>query len=300
MGFYCKLQIILICIVLGGYISACATVNNMKRTEEKFETKIWHEEPQNKDIKAVIILLHGLNLRPQRMDDWSKTLSAHGAKVIRFALYGHTGDFAHMKNVTPDLWRKQFREAIEVAKANALTHNVPIYFIGFSLGALVGLEWLANEDNPNHIFNKMVLIAPALSVAWYSQAAINLLSIFGKGLILPSRSPLSYRANKGTSIAAYQSLFELKKSLEQKKYRNANVNTLVLIDRDDELVDSRGIQKIISQFKLSHWILEIVDNRFAYDNYGFRHLMVDEEAIGKVLWKSLSEMVIRHFGLNHS
>lgn len=260
-------------------------------------TEIWQEAPKNQNVKAIVLLLHGLNLKPDKMNDWSHSLSAHGAHVMRFSLHGHSGDLKHMKTVTADLWRKQFNEAVEHARLKAAEHEVPMYFVGFSLGALTALEWLSNEQPSSRLFDKMVLIAPALSVPWYSKFAINMLGILGRGFMLPSRSPQHYRANKGTSIAAYQALFALKESLETNQYKNANVNTLVLIDRNDELVNSREIQKIIERSKLGLWTLHIVDNRFAYDNFGFRHLMVDQEAMGKELWQNLNHLVLEHFQL---
>src|SRR5580704_6752517 len=270
MSLYCQIKgaVIFIItstylIIINVYIGGCATVSMMdKKDAVVVQTKIWQEEVKNEDVKAIVILLHGLNLKPQKMDDWSKVLSAHGAEVLRFALYGHTGDCDHMREVTADIWRQQFMEVVELARSEAKKYHVPIYFIGFSLGALVGLEWLANSRDHEEEFKKMVLIAPALSIPWYSQAAVKMLSVFGRGLMLPSRSPETYRANKGTSIAAYQALFELKESLERREYAHANIPTLVVIDREDELIDSRGVRKLIQEFRLDAWRLEIVDNRF--------------------------------------
>ncbi len=305
MGFMNRAMIVFFYLVVASYCCGCATVGTMKKHKkdavDSIETKIWHEEPQKGPVRAVVILAHGLNLRPQRMDGWSQLLSGHGAQVIRFALYGHTGDALHMQTVTADVWRAQFAEVVKIAKIRAEEDGVPIYFIGFSLGALVGLEWLSCQDDPVMPgFAKMVLIAPALSVPWYSRFAIKMLSLFGTRLLLPSRSPETYRANKGTSIAAYQALFGLKEALEKNDYKNANIDTLVLIDRNDELVDSGDIRSIIEHHHLSNWNLELVDNRFAHTTYGFRHLLVDEEAIGKALWGNLSALVLHHFGLNET
>src|SRR5579871_6808027 len=262
--------------------SGCVTVGTMKRSKEKMiDMKIYHEEPKGQ-AKAVVILLHGLNLVPSKMDDWAHILADHGAHVLRWPLYGHTGDPEHMRSVTAEDWRKQFKDIALLGEAKAKELSVPLYFFGFSLGALVALAWLAHEEHP--AVEKMVLIAPAISVPWYSRALINALAVFGHGLILPSRSPAQYRANPGTSVAAYLALFALKDSLEASKYKNANVKTLILIDRHDELVNSQEIRDIIARFNLGQWNLEIVDNRFAYDNYGFRHLMVDQEAMGKELF----------------
>jgi pimeloyl-ACP methyl ester carboxylesterase len=282
-------------IFLAALLNGCATVSMMTHDEQGNENKIWQEAP-GQTPKAVVLLLHGLNLKPSRMDDWSSLLSAHGAHVVRFALYGHEGNAKKMRLVHENIWRKQFREAAHLALEKSRQLNVPFYFIGFSLGALVALEWLASNEEGQR-FDKMVLIAPAISVPWYSRAAIKALSLFGRSLILPSRSPEHYRANRGTSLAAYFALFALKDSLLEKQYLNANVDTLVLIDPEDELVDSRGIRDVVKRFKLSSWQIEIIDNQFAFDNYRFRHLMVDKEAIGETMWSKLSELVLHHFKL---
>lgn len=272
-------------VILGGWLSSCATVLVMKNN---LSQKLWCDEPQV-PVRSVVVMLHGLNLKPKKMDDWSKLLTDHGALVVRASLYGHQGSYEEMRDVTADIWRKQFQEAMAEAKMLADKHGVPLSFIGFSLGALVALEGI--KDWP---ISKMVLIAPALSTPWYSETAIKMLSIFGRGFMLPSRSPKNYRANRGTSIAAYQALFELKDSLEKNDYQNANKDTLVLIDRADELVSFADIRKAIEKHHLSRWDLQIISNQFAYKNYGFRHLMVDQEAMGKELWSQVSSMVLKH------
>jgi pimeloyl-ACP methyl ester carboxylesterase len=291
--FIRKLRLGAVVYFLSFYIS-CVTVTNMDQDIITKPIYKIEQKPPKGPKKAIVVLLHGLNLKPERMDDWAQKLSFHGSHVISFALYGHGDDKNHMAKVTANIWREQIDEAILLAQKKALG-EVPVYFLGFSLGALVGLEALSRH--PNAIFQKMVLIAPALSTPWYSRGAIKALSIFGKGFILPSRSPKEYRAHKGTSIAAYQALFELLDSVMAHEFKNANVSTLLLIDQHDELVDSKDIRKIIWDYKLSQWQLEIVDNRYAYDTYGFRHLMVDEESVGQELWEHIANMVINHLGL---
>lgn len=298
MGFIIRAALALFCLILSAYGSSCATVSSMKQEQKNpLNTTIWQDEPQAGPAKAVVLLLHGLNLRPQKMDDWSTLLTSHGAFVVRLALHGHAGDVKQMAAVSADTWRSQMTEAMSVANNFAREKNLPLYFMGFSLGALVGLEWLSHQETSQSIIEKSVLIAPALSVPWYSRSLISMLSVFGRGLVLPSRSPEQYRANKGTTVAAYMSLFELKESLESLHYRHLNLPTLILIDRYDELVDYRDIRSVIEQNNLSQWQLRMVDNRFAHDNFGFRHLLVDEEAMGNQLWKSLGKEILTHFNL---
>ncbi len=285
--------------ILSVYILSCATVGLMKTEKDRrfLDNSIWIDEPTTPP-KAIVILLHGLNLKPAKMDGWASLLSSHGSLVMRFALFGHSGALGQMSQVTETIWRQQFVDTVKEAQRRALELKVPIYFVGFSLGALVGLEWLAGQNEvsePN--INKMVLIAPAIATPWYSRAAVSMISWLGRTFTMPSRSPKHYRANPGTSVAAYQALFAIKKSLLDLKFKNTNVPTLILIDQHDELVPADDIKDIIGQHHLSRWQLDIVDNRFAHDNYGFRHLLVDEEAVGKPLWDALGSKVLSHLEL---
>ena len=280
-------------------LAGCVTMAPMdpmnKETDPRFvNNTLWEDTPKAKPT-AVVLMLHGLNLKPGKMDDWAQLLSTHNALVMRFALHGHGGDSFDIREAEAQIWREQFNSALKKAHQRAQDLDVPLYFVGFSLGALVALEHQA--QNNLYKINKMVLIAPAIATPWYSQAASTLLSVFSKKFSLPSRSPKNYRANKSTSVAAYEALFELKRSLENNKFKNSNIPVLVIIDKYDELVPSNNIKNIIHKHALGNWQLQIVNNQFAKQNYGFRHLMVDQESVGPELWRELGEQVLGYFSL---
>lgn len=258
---------------------------------------VWHEAPAEGRVRAVVVLLHGLNLDPGRMDGWSAMLRRHGALVMRLPLHGHSGDAAHMREVTADRWRGEFNLAVEHARSEAGQLGVPLHFVGYSLGALVCLEWMSRQPEGARVFDALVLAAPALSVRRYAERAIGLLSALGSRVMLPSRSPRRYRATRGTSIAAYQALFALKATLDGNQFRNANQPTLVLVDSRDELIDSRGISRLIERHRLERWTLTAVDKRGSRGSVGMRHLLVDEEAVGPELWAAIEQAVVRHLGL---
>lgn len=289
----------IIIAILSGYWTSCKTVGpmNFPLETEELANEIRIDRPLSNE-KAVVILLHGLNLKPEKMDDWAEALKSHGAITLRLSLHGHNQSLANIRDVTGEMWREQFKKAVSVAQSLA-EDKLPIYFIGFSLGALVGLEWLALDKNPHaDQIKKMVLIAPAIATPWYSNAALSMMSLFGNGFMVPSRSPKEYRVNKGSSVAAYKALFELKCSLLEKKFKNANVPTLILIDKYDELIPSKEIKKIIGEHRLGQWALDIIDNRVAYKNQGFRHLMVDKGSCGPGLWENLVKKVLSHLALS--
>lgn len=294
-----RVLILLSSLYLCAFLGSCKTVEgSLKKEQPLLSDEIFERGSRDGPVKAVVLVLHGLNLKPARMDGWATNLIEKGALVVSMTLHGHGGDRDHMKGTSAKIWRKQVLLAINHARRRAVEKNVPLYFLGFSLGALLGLDYLSSLEGDDRVFDKMVLIAPAIATPWYSKAAVGFLSIFGGGFMLPSRSPKQYRATTGTSVAAYEALFQIKSDLLDKKFRNTNVDTLVLIDRHDELVNSSAVKKIIRDHHLLMWRLNIVNNQFAYDNYGFRHLMVDEEAVGEKLWADLSDQVLKHFRLS--
>lgn len=254
------------------------------------------EFPSSKRIKAVAIIVHGLNLKPTRMDDWAKVLADHGAVVIRPSLFGHSGVAQEMLAVQADDWRNDINQAVLKAHVIARKHRVPMIFMGYSLGGLVGLEWMSKQKKEN-IFSKMVLIAPAIAIPWYSSPALKLVDFFDVNFMVMSPCPEAFKANSGSSVNAYRALFSLKTSLENNKYNNANVDTLVLLDQHDELISVDGIKQIVSEYQLGRWQLELVNNDFGRKNHGFRHLMIDPDSVGEEVWKKISERTLTHFNL---
>ena len=136
-----------------------------------------------------------------------------------------------MKTVTRAQWTESFFEFYSAAKSRAAKDQVPLYFVGNSLGALIGLS-LQLEKNPQKQirFDKMVLLAPAITPKFFTRW-VKMFGLFGYDYILKSWSPESYQAQLGTSVAAYKALFALVDEVEQKaRPQELDVSTLVFID----------------------------------------------------------------------
>lgn len=247
-------------------------------------------------IKAVAVVLHGLNLKPNRMDDWTHLLATHGALVIRPVLFGHQGNSRDMLDVTDETWRRQFNDHMALAKQLANQHGVPLVFLGYSLGGLLGVEWVSQQEQ-ERVFDKMVLLAPAITVPNYSLTALRVADLLRVNFTVPSPGPSYYKAGFGSSVNAFRALINIKNSLEEKHYRNANIKTLVITDIHDELILFTEIKNIIVTNKLSLWETELVDNSYAYRTHGYRHWIMNQDAVGQELWDKLSLRVLQFYHL---
>ncbi len=135
----------------------------------------WRKIKAFKKRKGVALVVHGLNLKPERMDDIIICLNKIGIDVLNVSLRGHGSNYRANKNIpeaearldsfrTVDykLWLQEVRNGYDIAKKRARRKNVPLYFAGYSLGGLLGCDLFLS--NPENSFDGMILFAPALSV----------------------------------------------------------------------------------------------------------------------------------------
>jgi esterase/lipase len=292
-----KIYLSLVFLTIG--LISCKNIKKTRPAETpvaEFNAVIKFPKPCQK-IKAVAVILHGLNFKPEKMDDWVTLLNGNGSITMRFSLYGHEGRLSNMKRVNENIWRNQFDNGMKQARVLADKHHVPLIFLGYSLGGLIGVEWISRKNLLEKSFDKMVLLAPAIATPWFSETAKRLLSFFDNKTILFTSSPKGIRANKGSSVGAYRALFAFKSSLESRKFNNANIDTLVILDPYDELIPYDEIKNIIKNNRLSRWHLEAINNQYAKKNYGFRHMIADRISVGDVMWKEISDKVLKHFNL---
>lgn len=255
--------------------------------------------PESEKPKAVAMMIHGLNLKPSAMDPLARYLADGGIEVLRVELSGHkssagTDDPAFSK-VTARAWLDEALSAYRECSEKARARKVPLFFVGFSLGGLLG-ELILNQGQERHAFERVVLLAPAISVRPLAYL-VRPLFLLGNEFVLGSVNDPAYRANSGTPMAAYRATFELQEQLEATAFKWSNVPTLVLIDPDDEFVSFSGIERITREHSLTEWrmlLLSTEDSRLEQKRH---HLIVDEPAMGTAEWSRVKEAIQKHFML---
>lgn len=271
------------------------------RANEDFVDWIKSNHPNR--INGVALVIHGLNLRPDKMASIIGLLTHSYIDVLNLSLRGHGKNYVQktnvdsnksrmetFKTVSYERWINETHRAFGFAEKRSRKKQVPIFLIGFSLGGLIGAALLASY--PDVYFDRMVLFAPALCINKIYYLA-RLLSPFPK-LVIPSLLTKSYCSNRGTPIAGYNALFEAIKHFNKNMTQKLNIPTLIFIDKKDELVSYRRLQRILKIGRLYQWKLHpVIKSSTGYPKK-MHHLIVDGSSMGKDAWDGMTGLIIHH------
>lgn len=232
--------------------------------------------------RGAVVLIHGLNTKPERMDALASEIQGWGFDTIRIELAGHSEASRHA--ATMDNWREDIESGYIEAKA--ISHGGPIILLGYSVGALVAASFI--NDEPHSDIKGAIFLAPPFSLRSkvFLLAPLTLFDDFK--ISIPSFAPKEYRALDSTSLRSYSALFSLYCSLQTVSDESPLLRTkvLVVLSRNDELVDSKGVSKWITRIAPYEWkTVEIDAAPERRDLY--QHLVIDEESLGSPNWKKL-------------
>ncbi len=227
------------------------------------------------------LVIHGLNTKPEKMKDIINLVNKNGSDVLLLKLLGHNNDLKEYQAVSVEKWQAQVHGAFdEIQKKNKLAGG-KITFVGYSLGGLMGTLFLA-KNNDYHV-QQMILFAPAIEVNFKSKL-IKLLFPLGNSFLVPSLTPKNFRAQNGTTIAAYKALFEGQEQFSHSSLENLNVPTTVFMDEDDELVSFEKTKKVASKF--SKWEFLEVKKEKSNLVEPYSHLIIGPDTLGLREWET--------------
>ena len=260
-------------------------LNTSPFTVDSLELSKWSQTASKP--KFVAIVVHGLNLRPSKMDPLILFLNNLGGKSLRVALEGHRGSLEEQKLVTWTKWLDQYHDHYCLALKEANKLQVPLINFSFSLGALVSLGHIAHQEaNP---YDRMVMMAPAAWIHWYGKVP-QWFSFLGSRIGVPSKNLEAYRSQKTTSLAAYEAMGQGRQEVAEISHKNLKKPTMVIIDPDDELVSIKKMREFIREKKLNDlWQVMEVSNEKTSLKKSFHHLIVDKDSLGENQWKLLLE-----------
>lgn len=264
----------------------------------------WFNSQKPAALRGVALVIHGLNLHPDRMGPIINHLNGSGIDVLSLSLRGHGANYEHrddmdaaaarletFKTVSYTLWLNEAYLAYLQVQKRARQRQVPVFLAAFSIGGLIGLDLLIS--NPDVYFDRIVLLAPAISLrpAIYLE---RILSPFPR-LVIPSMADDAYLANKsGTPVAAYNALFDAFDHFEEKAGAKLNLPTLLFIDERDEFIPLRGLKDLVAEYNLDQWQFYIVQKEEEMADGTFHHHILDASSTGERVWRDMMAATVRH------
>lgn len=264
--------------------------------EQQNKSQTYYTFCDSRKPKGIALVIHGLNLNPERMESIIRILLNLDIMVLNLSLSGHGENFKllggkddkesrleALKNIRWDDWLDEAENAYQSVQSEASRLGVPIILVGYSIGGLLGLNMI-RKDNAV-VPNYTIFFAPAIALRRRGYL-VKFLSTFPR-MVIPSWSPEFYRSNDGTAVAAYLALYKGVKQFQLKPSTRLNIPTLIIIDRHDELVSTGRLKKLICNRNLDRWqILELENNEAAY-----HHLIIDEKVAGMENWEKVTERI---------
>ena len=297
--------VVFIYFLYGGEVSK-STLPSIRIITKQRDSSQWFKITQTNKIKAVALVVHGLNLKPERMQSIILELNDAGIDVLNLSLRGHGNNFLKNKNLSTDearlesfrtvtysLWLDEIYNAYLKARERASQNNVPVYFVGYSIGALMGCDLMLLH--PDVFYDRMILFAPALNITFESYLLKALMPF--PNIVIDSLSPVHYRSNKGTPMAAYKALFEAVNYFNDNLNNKLNKPTLIFIDENDEFVSFSKLNEMIIRWNLNHWQIHVVNKDNNASEKVSHHLMIDRASTGKKMWKQMRHAIKRHFNI---
>lgn len=239
-----------------------------------------------KNPKYFAIAIHGLNARPSSMDAVILQLNKLNISVLRVSLRGHRGDIKELEAVNTSTWQKDLDFHIQMLYSEN-TKSLPVIGLGYSIGGLLLANKLVSDSQFK--LEKLVLLSPAIDLAWYVELAKNGIGFVSKKRRIVSFNSKDYQANLHMTANAYNSFVEIYQHFKNKKMdKLINIPAILVIDPDDELISAQKIEENFVNKSNGQWSLYKMPNEGAEYHNKAHHLFLDSVTMGQQSWKKFT------------
>ncbi|MEM7496127.1 MAG: alpha/beta fold hydrolase [Myxococcota bacterium] len=241
--------------------------------------------------RALALVLHGLNGKPETMEEVIALLGELGVSSLLARLSGHRGDAA--EEMTLANWRADFRQAFALAVHEAQRHGGRLYVVGHSMGCLLSTVCLAEirgQEGLPLCLKGCVYFAPADGVRslrgviaarlpagkeLFSRLVCRAMRIEEDEVVpehvvrtlrnlgverLPQGGRMlagRYAAQRDLPLCAAQALRQLLYKVHEPGFVYSPTRTLVFLDPADPLIDAANLTQLIQSRRLD-WQLQVL------------------------------------------
>jgi len=240
---------------------------------------------------AAVVVVHGLNTKPEIMDELIGFLLENGFACVRVSLNDADSGARTPPCELASAWADRVELGIEEAQ-NAFP-NIPVDVLGFSTGAMASLAFINSRQYSS--IDRMFLLAPPVALRFISRVVRLLIPLWRLGLGLPSAAPRSVRHRSWTPFSEYGALMLMHDNLRHPSKREflGAIDTRIAVDSRDELVDLHGVSEWVDDNDLNGWTVQPIRNRDARGRV-YRHLVMTRAALGPAGWQSLTGDLLEH------
>lgn len=238
--------------------------------------------------KGVVLLTHGMNLKPACMDPLALELSGAGYEVFRPAFTGHCGPNEAYLNVSAAQWEADAKRFHGLAAAKAAALKKPLYLVAYSFTAPVFQT--QSQDLP---FRARVYFAPALATKFWFPVVKWIANVF-PNFTYQSRVPAACAANPVSGMRPLSAYAEILRRWNQGAGKNDATPILAFAEPNDELVDYQGLQTIAAD--KNNWNIHAITNAGTTMPKSYHHLVVTPASLGTDEWARVVGSMISFLG----
>lgn len=234
-----------------------------------------------KDIKGVVLIVHGLNLNPKKMHDIGAIFKERKITPVYLNLTGHTKR-SDWSKVTAKKWRDDLYKGLCQAFLISKDRNIPMYGFGYSLGSVLLQDAIERFKVP---FEKTFHISPAFETRWYTGFVTALFKV-GFEFNIPSSNFVEYRAKPNTSLLAYKAMWEINDGLKF----NDKLEKIIFMDHRDEVVDFTSTKHLCN--KIENCSFHELKNKPLNMPKSIYHLSIDPKTTGAKSWQFIRKSIL--------
>jgi len=230
------------------------------------------------DPQAGVLLLPGLNLKSESLNEIANEFSARGFKSKIVNLTKPFDDSSLASDELAQIWMTEAREGYRVLAASM--PGRPNIIFGYSLGALLAIDLVLDGGTSAEVF----LLAPPIKLGFSPSLLLTATQLLPANYQISSRASEHYRRAPWSLAVEYQALQELRGRV-QSQLENAIRDSLsgaAIISVRDELVSANKVADSLAKTDsgLEVTLLDLPTN-------SFNHLIIDRSSLRNDGWQLL-------------
>jgi hypothetical protein len=232
----------------------------------------------NPNWSKKLLMVPGLNFNPEKFYEIKDALTENQIEVHLLHLkFTHEKDRQWEDGELSQHWLGQFEAALATVEKESQQLGGSYRLLAYSLGALVTETYLQSlKEEPAHL-NRLVYLAPALSIKWYLRFFMNSARILEESIEIPSWNLEEYQTRSYTYAGEYEALLNILEKFEVESEKKMAIETHLFMSAKDELLNFHQVVEILQRLRLQLEVNEIKSSK--KNTLGKHHLIVDSKSL---------------------